>query len=177
MSKNNDLLNELLKKQIKTVPTDKKFRYNDLKRLCKYIKTSIFDENICTLWDGYITNVNNASKGVYINFYFKGKKNALHRLLYINFVGNLLNNEYLKFSCQNKGKCCNIKHLKKFTYVKNKSQSKNKQNEIIINSDILTDNDKKEINVAEEHKPKKISTNINKCNMRNKQVVFSLIFD
>lgn len=123
--KNSDLLNELLKNQLKTVPLDKKFRYNDLKRLCKYIKSSIFDENICTLWDGYITNVNNASKGVYINFYFKGKKTALHRLLYINFIGNLSDDEYLKFNCENKGKCCNVKHFKKFTYTKTKIELPN----------------------------------------------------
>lgn len=116
--RNNDLLTELLKKQLKTVPLDKKFRYNDLKRLCKYINSSIFDENICSLWGGYVTNVNNISKGVYINFYFKSKKAALHRLLYVNFVGNLSDDEYLKFSCEHKGKCCNITHLRKFSYSK-----------------------------------------------------------
>ena len=121
--KNNDLLNELLKKQLKTVPLDKKFRYNDLKRLCKYVKSSIFDENVCTLWEGYVTNINNASKGIYINFYFKGKKTALHRLLYINFVGNLLDDEYLKFTCENKGKCCNVQHLKKFAYSKPRNEN------------------------------------------------------
>jgi hypothetical protein len=130
--KNNDLLNELLKKQLDSVPLDKKFRYTDLKRLSKYIKTSIFDENKCTLWDGYITNVNNTNKGIYINFYFKGKKTALHRLLYINFVGDLSDNEYLKFNCENKGKCCNVKHLKKFTYIKPKNMSDTK-NDIVDN--------------------------------------------
>jgi hypothetical protein len=124
--KNQELFNELLKKQLKTIPPDKKFRYSDLKRLCKYINTSIFDENICTMWNGYITNENNITKGVYINFYFNGTKSALHRLLYINFIGELSENEYLKFTCENKGKCCNIMHLKKFSYTKKKK---------IINSD------------------------------------------
>ena len=112
----NELLNEMIQKQIKTTPNDKKFRYTDLKRLCKHLNSSVFDENQCSIWHGYITNINNTSKGIYINFYFSGKKVALHRLLYINFVGDLSEDEYLKFNCENKGKCCNIRHLKKFKY-------------------------------------------------------------
>jgi len=115
-----ELLVTLLEKQRKDVPITKKLRYNDMKRLCKYIDSNIFDENICTLWNGYITNVENVNKGVYINFYFKGKKIALHRLLYTNFVGDLADDEYLKYSCENKGKCCNVAHLQKFKYTKTK---------------------------------------------------------
>lgn len=115
-----ELLVTLLEKQRKDVPITKKLRYNDMKRLCKYIDSNIFDENICTLWNGYITNVENVNKGVYINFYFKGKKIALHRLLYINFIGDLADDEYLKYSCDNKGKCCNVTHLQKFKYTKTK---------------------------------------------------------
>ena len=37
---------------------------------------------------------------------------ALHRLLYINFIGNLHDNSYLQFTCKNKGACCNINHIK-----------------------------------------------------------------
>src|SRR5438552_8441922 len=116
--KTSEFLSELLIKQLKSVPNDKKLKYNDLKRLCKYLDSNIFDENKCCLWTGYITNINNISKGIYINFYFRGAKYALHRLLYINFVGELLDDEYLKFSCENKGKCCNISHLRKFKYSK-----------------------------------------------------------
>ena len=115
-----ELLVTLLEKQRKDVPITKKLRYNDMKRLCKYIDSNIFDENVCTLWNGYITNVENVNKGVYINFYFKGKKIALHRLLYINFVSDLADDEYLKYSCENKGKCCNVTHLQKFKYTKTK---------------------------------------------------------
>ena len=109
---------ELMSKQIKNVHTTKKLSYNDLKRIAKYISSSIFDENTCCLWNGYITNSNNKNKGTYINFYFRQKKVALHRLLYINFIGDLTNEEYLKFSCPNKGKCCNIHHMQKFHYEK-----------------------------------------------------------
>lgn len=114
----NKLLQELLTRQIRGVPADKKLQYSDLKRICKYIDTSIFSEDECCLWKGYITNMNNSNKGTYINFYFRNKKVALHRLLYLNFVEGLEQDEYLKFSCDNKGKCCNINHLKRFKYQK-----------------------------------------------------------
>ena len=82
---NNDILCEFINKQLKNVASDKKLCYTDLKRLCKYITASIFDENNCSLWNGYVTNEKNYLKGIYINFYFRGKKVALHRLLYTNF--------------------------------------------------------------------------------------------
>ena len=132
----NELLRELIMKQLKNIPQDKKLQYTDLKRICKYIDSSIFNENSCSIWSGYITNVNNSSKGTYVNFYFRKKKAALHRLLYINFIDNLTDDEYLKFNCENKGKCCNIHHLKKFKYQKkdiveqeqNKDVKKNNKN-------------------------------------------------
>ena len=115
-----EILDELIKKQLKNVTTHK-LSYDDIKRLSKYIKSSIFDENNCSLWNGYVTNTDNETKGVYINFYYKGKKIALHRILYTNYIGQLTDNEYLKFSCENKGKCCNIMHIQKFKYVVNKN--------------------------------------------------------
>lgn len=105
------ILKELIEKQLKDVQTSKKFRYGDIKRISKYITSSIFKEDECCLWNGYITNLNNKNKGTYVNFYFNGKKTALHRLLYINYIESLEENEYLKFSCPNKGKCCNVKHM------------------------------------------------------------------
>ena len=48
----------------------------------------------------------------------------MHRILYINFVEDLTKEEYLKFMCQNKGSCCNINHLKKFTYNRPEGEKK-----------------------------------------------------
>lgn len=123
----NIYFNELLKKQIAHIPSDKKLNYNDIKRISKFIMSSLFDHDKCALWQGYITNENNNTKGTYINFYFNKKKIALHRLLYINYIGHLSDNEYLKFTCDNKGKCCNIHHMKKYIYnnKKNSSECKN----------------------------------------------------
>lgn len=148
---NNQLLKELLQKQRKEIPDEKKLYLHDIKRVCKNIKTSIFDEDECCLWNGYITNLNKANKGTYINFYFRQKKVALHRLLYLNYVNDLSNDEYLKFSCDNKGVCCNINHLKKFKYNKSPKkapvdkQKKKKNNINIIYENNCNKGDKKEL--------------------------------
>jgi hypothetical protein len=144
----NKLLKELMTKQIKNIPNENKLKYADMKRICKYINNSIFDENVCCIWQGYITNSNNFNKGTYINFYYRKKKVALHRLLYTNFVEILSKNEYLKFNCPNKGKCCNIHHLKKFEYnrsankkieISEKKKRKKKDSFKIINKNNIND--------------------------------------
>ena len=115
---NNSILNELFIKQLKNITSHKKLSYCDIQRISKFLKVSIFG-NTCSLWSGYITNDKNINKGVYINFYYNKKKIALHRLLYANYVGEISDKEYIKYNCINKGKCCNIHHMSKFTYKKN----------------------------------------------------------
>jgi hypothetical protein len=111
-----DRLLELKNKQLDNIKSDRKISVNDLRRLIKYTETSFFDENECCLWNGYITNLNYKSKGEYVNFYFKKHKTSLHRLLYENFKEPLSNEEYIKYTCQNKGKCCNLNHMIKYKY-------------------------------------------------------------
>lgn len=111
MPTKNELLHEMLDKQRKNI--NKKLTYNDMARIVKNINKSIFG-NECSLWEGYVTNINNNVKSQYINFYFKDRKIALHRLLYLNFIGDISDNEYIKFKCTNKGVCCNVNHLNKF---------------------------------------------------------------
>lgn len=131
---NEKVLRELLSKQLKNIDLDKKLQFGDIKRIAKYLKESIFS-NKCSIWSGYITNVNKDNKGTYINFYFKEKKVALHRLLYLNFIGELKDNEYLKFSCENKGKCCNINHFSKHEYnEKTLKKKEEKKDETKINN-------------------------------------------
>lgn len=134
---NNYLLSELLDRQLKNLPTSKRLQFSDLKRIANYIQGNIFDVEKCCLWTGYITNNNNTSKGTYINFYHRNKKVALHRLLYINFVGELNDSEYLRFKCKEKGKCCNINHLEKYQY--------NKPKQINDSSKIQSNNDQRQI--------------------------------
>jgi hypothetical protein len=126
--KNNDkVLSELLSKQLKKVDTSKKLDYSDIRRLTKYIDKSIFNTNECIIWKGYITNLNKKDKGIYVNFFFKNKKYALHRLLYTNYIGPLFDDEYLKFTCENKGSCCNINHFIKLTDNKTEKYDKKKR--------------------------------------------------
>ena len=107
------ILCELIKNQKKNnIILDKKLSYQDLKRISKYLSVSIFGDE-CSIWNGYITVIKNDNKNSYINFYFMGRKYALHRLLYMNYIGDLNDSEYIKFSCINKGKCCNINHFYK----------------------------------------------------------------
>lgn len=126
----NEIFKELIKRQLPDVPSQWKLNINDMKRICKYIDTSIFDKNNCCMWNGYITNMNNSNKGTYVNFYFRNKKVALHRLLYSNFVAPLDSSEYLKFNCDNKGICCNINHYEKYKYSKNNGLIKYKEKKI-----------------------------------------------
>jgi hypothetical protein len=118
------ILTELLEHQRKNISSKKKLQYNDLKRISNYLNYSIFNNN-CSLWNGcLINNKDKDNKGYYINFYFKGKKIALHRLLYYNFIGELYDNEYIKFKCDNKGKCCCVNHIYKL-YDEKEKKNKN----------------------------------------------------
>jgi hypothetical protein len=143
----NQIFKELIINQIDNIPSDWKLNISDMKRICKYIDNSIFDEKLCCMWKGYITNINNSNKGTYINFYFRNKKVALHRLLYSNYVEPLDTSEYLKFKCVNKGICCNVNHYEKYKYSKNahqilsKIKSKKKQKKEISSITIVSSND------------------------------------
>lgn len=117
MSIKNKLLTELCLKQRRITNDKYHLELNDLTRFLKYVNTSIFNTDDCVLWNGYLTSCNN-NKAHYVNFYLKKRKLALHRILYINFIDDLDDKQYLKYSCDNPGKCCNIKHFEK---VNNKS--------------------------------------------------------
>ena len=111
---------DIINLQRANCPLNKRLSEKDIKRILSRVGNITNDNNECILWNGYITH----NKIDYINFYFNGKKCALHRLLYINFKGNLKDNDYLEFVCENKGRCCNINHIvKKKTNIKNLNSS------------------------------------------------------
>jgi hypothetical protein len=130
---------ELIGKQRKNLVGTKKLTLLDLKRIASYITTSLFI-NECSLWCGYITQFKDNSP--YINFFFNGKKQALHRLLYYNFIDDINDSEYLKFNCNNKGKCCCINHIVK---IKNNNEQHTIEPSIIIQNN---DKVKKDITVS-----------------------------
>ena len=120
----NTILDLFLLHQRKNIPDEKKLSYDDIQRISKYLKTSPFDENICAcaIWTGYISNQNNKFKSPYVNFTYNKKKIPLHRILFVNFSDDLSQQEYIKYICPNKGKCCNIKHMKKCSYNSSEKQ-------------------------------------------------------
>lgn len=110
-----DFLQEMLSKQRLNVPLNKKLYITDLKRILNKIPISIFSSDCC-VWQGYITNLNNSKKSAYINFYFRKKKKALHRILFINFKDDLKEDEYIKFTCKHAGYCCSLNCMRKYKY-------------------------------------------------------------
>ena len=120
----NKILVELINNQIEDVDNKKKLDVRSLQRISRNIDDSIFGDK-CVIWQGYITYIESTNVH-YINFFFDGKKHALHRLLYLNFIGDVKSNEYLKYSCSNKGKCCNINHIFKINSKKTLDFEKNK---------------------------------------------------
>lgn len=124
----NKLLIELINNQRENVDQQKKLDIKDMHRICKNINGSIFSKSDeCCLWCGYITTIN-TSNTKYINFFFKKKKYALHRLLYENFIDEIDKSEYLRFTCENKGTCCNLNHIKKISKRSSNKKSKKEQN-------------------------------------------------
>jgi hypothetical protein len=122
MISKNEIYKELLQKQLKIVsPRNMKLTNSDLKRISRRITNSIFIDNKCSLWLGYISSYKN---GKYVNFFYNRKKAALHRLIYCNYVGSLSNCSRILFTCNNKGFCFNVNHLKKFENVSNKRKNK-----------------------------------------------------
>ena len=110
----NKLFIELVNRQIDT--DQKKLDVKSLQRISRNIDKSIFGSE-CVIWKGYITYIKGTDV-FYINFFFNKKKHALHRLLYQNFIGKIEDNEYIKYSCDNKGKCCNVNHFYKINQKK-----------------------------------------------------------
>lgn len=119
----NNILENLIKNQKDHIESKSKLLLSDLKRLTNNLTSDIFSDD-CSLWNGPILITNNKE---YINFFINGKKVSLNRILYKNYVGELYDNEYLKYSCINKGKCCSLKHIYKI----NKKENKIEKMEII----------------------------------------------
>jgi hypothetical protein len=138
----NTFLREMMNNQLSQINPGRRLSYRDFSRIAKYIENSIFDDDKCCEWNGYVTNSSNSQKGTYINFFFRNKKVALHRLLYENFIGPLSDKHYIKFSCEeceHKGKCCNVNHMVKYKYNTNDNVINKKKSVISKKSDIIND--------------------------------------
>lgn len=133
-------LKELLSKQLKNISVHDTLSLIDLRRIVKFTDKSIFSQNECVEWKGYVINDVNNKRGKRIGFYFNLKKVSLHRILYNNFIDPLTDDYFIKFTCNNtNGRCCNINHMLKYKYdVKQKKTHNDKKIEyekIIIKFD------------------------------------------
>ena len=124
----NEILGNLIKNQRENIELKSKLLLSDLKRLTNNLTKDIFCEE-CSLWEGPILVANNKE---YISFFINGKKISLNRILYKNYIGNLDDNEYLKYSCENKGRCCSLKHIYKINKQIQKQHIEENTPEIII---------------------------------------------
>ena len=152
----------MINNQLKNIRPDKKLSYNDIKRVVKNIDKTIFGEECC-MWNGYIANLHD-NRSAYINFYFREKKLALHRLLYYNYVGPIDHNEHIAFSCNNRGKCCTLKHLIKNEreYEDNEDNQEDKDDKNINNNDEDNEKEDDEDKSNEDKSDKKRVINIEK---------------
>lgn len=107
MMNTKDIMEELIQNQREYIPSQYKLRLEDISRISCYVTASLFQDDCCE-WKGFLNE-----KNLYINFFFNKKKMSLTRLLYINYIGDLEQNEYITNSCGNKGKCCCINHIVK----------------------------------------------------------------
>jgi len=161
-----DIINNLFSKQINEI--DSKYRLNskDIIRLASYITSDPFSETECCKWKGAISKSSHQSK--YINFWFNKKKQALHRILYLNYKGELSKNKYLRFSCPNqcmKGICCNINHLELInkdedTDIESNIELKNKQIKKVTKKTKKDDNESNNNGIDIKSYPNKSDNNI-----------------
>ena len=97
----------LLKKQLKDIKklgNYGKLSYEDVKRIDKYLRDNIFDSDECCIYRGEL-------KKNYATISYKGKKVYVHRLLFHNYVNEIIESDYIVFKCQHRGICCNLKHF------------------------------------------------------------------
>jgi hypothetical protein len=166
----NKILVELINNQLDDIENKKRLDVKSLQRISRNIEDSLFGDK-CVIWQGYITYIESTNVH-YVNFFFNGKKHALHRLLYLNFIGDVKSNEYLKYSCPNKGKCCNINHIYKINSKKTLDLEKNTSENSEISSDDSSLDNKKYIKKSlDNKKSKKKSNNLDIVNNGDKLII------
>lgn len=163
----NKILVELINNQLDDIENKKRLDVKSLQRISRNIEGSLFGDE-CIIWQGYITYIESTNVH-YVNFFFNGKKHALHRLLYLNFIGDVKSNEYLKYSCPNKGKCCNINHIYKINSKKTLDLKKNTSENSEKSSNKNSKNSVKKS--LDNKKCKKKSSNLDVVNNGDKLII------
>lgn len=108
MKQKNKLMIKLCKFQRKGLSNEIKLNPKDHMRIIKFITDYKLFSNKCILWSGY-----KYKRFKYcITFYLNGKKRNIVRILFINYIDNLNNDEILRNTC-NTERCVNPFHYKK----------------------------------------------------------------
>lgn len=123
---NKDILKLMTERQLHNIRPEYHLKYSDMERIASKVSNNFLNCDECSLWNGYVTNLNNPKRGRYINFYFNKRKTPLHRLIYNNFKEEIIKGEYIKYNCENNGNCLNINHMIK---INNKLKIKNNIND------------------------------------------------
>lgn len=83
--------------------------YDSIVRLSKYLPndTSVFNTiDKCVIWQGYV------KKNLTGELSIGSKKYPIGRILYHNYVNSLLDTQQISYTCDNKGRCATISHIK-----------------------------------------------------------------
>jgi len=113
------ILQELIDKQLKDVTKKFRFTQKHLLRLSLSLPTSIFHPTQCSIWNSsFVCRARARTSDNYVRFSMRGKKHMSQRLIYLNYCGPLPSH-FIRSNCSNKGKCCNINHMKKVVYRSN----------------------------------------------------------
>ena len=74
----------------------------------------------------------------------------------MNYIGEVSKNEYLKYTCENKGKCCNINHIYKINSKKCIEIPKDNEKSLELNKDEKKESseDSQEINLVKDKNDK-----------------------
>ena len=107
MNSSQKLFVSLIRKQRKKIIKNGNYgrlSFDDIKRIDKYLNSNIFNSDECCIYRGEL-------KKNYATISYKGKKVSVHRLLYHNYINNLVKTDYIVFNCPHKGICCNLEHF------------------------------------------------------------------
>lgn len=107
MNSSQKLFVSLIRKQRKKIIKKGNYgrlSFDDIKRIDKYLNSNIFNSGECCIYRGEL-------KKNYATISYKGKKVSVHRLLYHNYINNLVKTDYIVFNCSHKGICCNLEHF------------------------------------------------------------------
>lgn len=96
----------LQRKEVPDIGLYGKLDFEDLKRIDRCISGDPLKSNKCCLY------LRKLVKNSYSTFSFRGKKTSILRILYHNYIDDIKPNSRIKYSCENKGLCCNLNHFK-----------------------------------------------------------------